>query len=304
MKKPPFLIVVCGPTASGKTRLAVDLAFHFKTEVISADSRQFYRELYIGTAKPGKKEQRGVFHHFIDSLSIEDNYSAGDFERDALDILNTLFKDHNVVILAGGSGLFIDAVCKGFDSFPEIPEAIRQSVRTLYEAQGIEGLTKALKKEDPEYLLTVDQNNPQRMTRALEVSLTAGQPYSAFRKKKKNKRPFETIKIAYTWDRETLYQRINDRVDVMLEQGLEAEVKALDPFRQLNALQTVGYQEWFPYFDGGYSKAEAIRLIKRNTRRYAKRQLTWFRRDETIQYFLPDTPLKKVIHYLEEKIND
>ncbi len=280
-----YLIVIGGPTASGKTGLGIRLAQHFKTEILSADSRQFYREMNIGTAKPDAGELAQAKHHFINSLSIQDSYTAGDYERDALVLLDHLYQKHDVVIMVGGSGLFIRAVCEGLDNFPDIPVQIREDLNTLFENKGIEALQEELEQLDAAYYAKVDQQNPKRLLRALEVCRATGQPFSHFHQQKKAVRNFMPIYIGVEWEREALYQRINQRVELMLEIGLEAEASALSPHRQISALQTVGYQEWFDYFDDKIDRTEVIRLIKRNSRRYAKRQLTWFRKVEGMQYF-------------------
>lgn len=275
------LIVVCGPAASGKTKLGIDLAQKHQTEIISADSRQFYKEMSIGTAKPTPAELSQVKHHFIDSLSIQQDYNAGQFEKDGLACLQNLFQKHDKVVCVGGSGLYIQALCEGFDDLPDVSPETRQQLKAELEKFGLEKLVHELLKKDELYALKVNQKNPQRVIRALEIIRTTGKTFTSFRQKNVDKRPFQVSKIGIDWDREKLYERINLRVDLMLKEGLEEEVKALYPFKHLNALQTVGYTEFFDYFDGKISKQEAIRLIKRNSRRYAKRQLTWFKRDET-----------------------
>lgn len=302
MAKHKFLLIVCGPTASGKTSLGINLARHFGTSILSADSRQFYREMNIGTAKPTPEERSAAPHHFIDSLSIKEDYSVGDFEREAINVLTTLFKHHQVVVMVGGSGLFIDAVCNGMDHFPEVSKTIRAALIEKLENEGLESLQEELKLADPIYYEQVDLQNPNRVTRALEVFRASGQPFSFFQNKKKPKRAFNPIKICINWERDTLYNRINKRVDQMLEEGLLEEAKHLLPYRNQNALQTVGYKELFEYIDNNISLEEAIRLIKRNTRRYAKRQLTWFRKDESIQYFEPEK-LDEVIPWVEKRIS-
>ena len=288
------LIVVCGPTASGKTSLAIQLAKKLKTEIVSADSRQFYREMNIGTAKPTDQELAEVKHHFINSHSITEHYSAGDYEKDALDLLNQLFQQHQQVILVGGSGLYIKAVIEGFDALPNRNVEIRNQLKQQLNTEGIEQLFSELQQKDPVYASQVNEKNSQRIVRALEVIRRSGKPFSSFRTKNKTKRPFETKTYLIDWDRNQLYERINLRVDEMILQGLEQEARSLYPLRHLNALQTVGYNEWFGYFDEEISKQEAIRLIKRNTRRYAKRQLTWFRKnDEIIR--VPSTDLSSFV---------
>jgi tRNA dimethylallyltransferase len=273
------LIVIGGATASGKTRLAIAVAQHFKTEIISADSRQFYREMSIGTAKPTAAELAEAPHHFVGNLSIHDYYSVGDFEREAMVVLNKIFEKNDVAVMVGGTGLFIRAVCEGLDEFPEGPLSIRRHFEEIYEKEGIEPLQKLLQAVDPEYFAIVDQQNPMRLTRALTVWKASGKPFSSFRTQSKKVRDFEPIYIATDMERPILYDRINKRVDTMIAEGLEAEARAMFPFRHLNALQTVGYQEFFDYFDGTMSRDEAIDKIKQHTRNYAKRQTTWFRKE-------------------------
>jgi len=277
-----YLITVAGPTAIGKTALAIQLAKHFRTEIISADSRQFYKEMQIGTAVPSPEELAEVPHHFIQHKSMFDSYSVGDFERDAIAKLHRLFKTRNVVLMAGGSGLYIDAVLNGLDTFPDIPPELRETLNHTLEQEGLETLQNKLLQTDPDYFKQADIQNPQRVIRALEVSLATGRPYSSFLKKKETHRPFHSILIGLTAPRELIYDRINRRVEEMMQQGLEAEAGKLYPHRRLNALQTVGYKELFARFEGIYSREEAISEIKKNTRRFAKRQLTWFRRNKNI----------------------
>ena len=282
------LIVLVGPTAVGKTSLAVKLAKYYTTVVLNADSRQVFKEMEIGTAKPRNEEMDGIKHYFVNDRSLKDKYSAGIFEREALQLLERLFRDLKFVLLSGGSGLYINAVCEGFDSMPEIEVGVREDLYEELEISGLETLTKELSESDPQYFAEVDVNNPQRVLRALEIIRTTGQPYSVFRKKGTVKRPFETIKIGIDRPREELYAMINARVDAMISKGLFDEVENLLEYRDLNAMQTVGYQEILGYLDGDYDKEEAIRLLKRNTRRFAKRQLTWFRKDQGITWFHPD----------------
>lgn len=272
------LLYVAGPTASGKTSLAIALAQHFQTEIISCDSRQFYREMQIGTAVPNETELTAIPHHFIQHRSIEDAYSVGDYQRDALEKLKTLFKTHENVILVGGSGLYADALMQGLDEFPEADPAIRPQLTAIYQQEGIAVLQDLLRQHDLRHYHVVDKNNPHRLIRALEISLSCGKPYSSFLGKKQAPDFFTSKTIIIDWQREALYKRINQRVDQMVEQGLKAEVKGLYPKKQLNALQTVGYREWFAHFDGKWDEATAIAEIKKNSRRYAKRQSTWFRR--------------------------
>ena len=282
------LIVIAGPTASGKTAAAIELAKNYNTVVVSADSRQFYREMSIGTAKPTAEELGVVKHYFVGSLSITKTYSAGDYEKECLELLNKLFKIHNVVILVGGSGLYIKAVCEGFDKFPDTKPGIRETLNKEFEEKGIGYLQEKLKIADPEYYSQVDLNNPQRLIRALEVFESTGKPFSSYRKTSANNRPFRIIKLGINVPREILYQRINQRVDDMVKQGLVEEVRPLLPYRHLNALNTVGYSELFDYFDGKTSLETAIELIKQNTRRFAKRQMTWFGKDNEINWLAPD----------------
>jgi tRNA dimethylallyltransferase len=279
------LIVVAGPTAVGKTAAAIEVAKHYNTVVVSADSRQFFREMTIGTAKPNAAELAAVKHYFINSHSITEPFSVGDFEKDGLALLDELFKIHDHVILAGGSGLYIKAICEGFDELPKADPAIRENLNRELEEKGIASLQQKLKFADPVYYDEVDLDNPQRIIRALEVFESSGKPISSYRQATVNKRPFNIVKLALNLPREVLYNRINARVDVMMQQGLLAEVQSLLPYRQLNALQTVGYAELFDYIDGQTSLEKAVDMIKQNTRRFAKRQLTWFRRDSHFHWF-------------------
>jgi tRNA dimethylallyltransferase len=281
------LIVIGGATASGKTRLAIAVARHFKTEIVSADSRQFYREMSIGTAKPTAEELAAAPHHFVGNLSIHDYYSVGDFERDALVVLNQIFEKNDVAVMVGGTGLFIRAVCEGLDEFPETPLSIRQHFEEMYEKEGLEPLQKLLQTVDPEYFALVDQQNPMRLTRALAVWQSSGKPFSSFRTQSKKTRDFEPIYIATDLPRPDLYDRINKRVDIMMRDGLEAEARGLFPFRHLNALQTVGYQELFDFFDCKITVEEAVGKIKQHSRNYAKRQTTWFRKEAHWMRFEP-----------------
>ena len=279
--------MVVGPTAVGKTEICIKLAKKFNTEIISCDSRQFYRELELGTAKPNPEELAAVPHHLINSLSIEEDYDVKKFEKDALAILEKLFEQKDVVLMTGGSGLFADAITQGFDDMPEISPEVRENIIREYEENGLSWLQSEVKASDPEYFEVVDPQNPQRLMRALEVIRGTGKKFSSFRIKKKVERPFQILKIGLTRDREELYQRINQRMDQMIELGLFEEAETYFEKRHLNALQTVGYSEIFGYLEGTYDREEAIRLLKRNSRRYAKRQLTWFRRDPEIQWFHP-----------------
>jgi len=292
------LIIVAGPTAAGKTALAIQIAKHYKTEIISADSRQFYREMNIGTAKPSNEELKAVPHHLIDSHSIEDSFSVGDFEKEVIHLLEKLFKTLDQVVLVGGSGLYINAICNGFDNLPIAKEAIRAGLNELLAEKGIGHLQEKLKKADPQYYGEVDINNPQRLIRALEVFETTGNPFSSYRTNTPKKRNFNIIKLGISPTREKLYEQINLRVDQMIERGLFEEVKSLKDFRQLNTLNTVGYSEIFEFFDGKLSREEVIDKIKQNTRRFAKRQLTWFNKSRDMMWFEPES-IQEIIFYLD-----
>lgn len=283
-----FLIVIVGPTAVGKTSLCIDIARELDTEIISADSRQFFREMEIGTAKPSEKELQQVKHHFVNSHSIHDKFTAGDFEREALQRIDELFADRRCLIMTGGSGLYINAVTEGMADIPEVDLAVREDLNDRLEKEGLDVLVEELKRLDPEYYEVVDLKNPQRITRALEVCMGTGEKYSELRKNSKKERDFEVIKIGLNRPREELYARINERMDLMIGQGLFDEARALYPYKDHYALQTVGYKEIFDFFDGAYDREEAVRLLKRNSRRYAKRQMTWFGKDQDISWFHPD----------------
>ncbi|MBC6368565.1 tRNA (adenosine(37)-N6)-dimethylallyltransferase MiaA [Algoriphagus sp. AK58] len=302
MTDPKFLILVVGPTAVGKTDLCLKLAKKFNTEIISCDSRQFYRELSLGTAKPSPEELKQIKHHLIDSLSIEEDYDVRKFEQDSLRILEELFKTKKVVIMTGGSGLFADAVVKGLDEIPAVDPDIRGEIIEEYESRGLEWLQGEVEKSDPEFYAQADRFNPQRLMRALEVFRGTGLKFSSFRIKKKIERSFQTVKIGLNRDREELYQRIDLRMDEMIGRGLFDEADALFGKRHLNALQTVGYSEIFGFLEGKYDRKEAIRLLKRNSRRYAKRQLTWFRRDSEIRWFHPNQE-EEIIRWIEDQID-
>ncbi len=280
-----ILITVVGPTAIGKTRLGIELANYYKTEIISADSRQFYKEMEIGTAVPSQEELLAAKHHCIQHKSIFDRYSVGDFEKEAMVLLRNLYNTHDKVILVGGSGLYVDAVTKGLDDFPTVPSSYRETLNKTLEEQGIGELQRQLKLLDETYYNTVDLDNPQRLIRALEICLATNKPYSSFLKKKDIVRPFHTITIGIKADREIIYDRINQRVDLTIANGLIDEAKKVYPHKELNALQTVGYKELFNYFDGTWTLDFAISEIKKNTRRFAKRQLTWYRKNEDIIWF-------------------
>ncbi|MGB5383222.1 MAG: tRNA (adenosine(37)-N6)-dimethylallyltransferase MiaA [Lutimonas sp.] len=296
------LITVIGPTAIGKTALAIGLAKHFKTEIISADSRQFFKEMHIGTAVPTPVELNTVPHHFIQNLSINNDYSVGDFERETLKKLIELFKKYAVVVMVGGSGLYVDAVCNGLDDFPLVDPAIRKNLKARLEETGILELQNELKKLDFVTYNQIDLENPQRLIRALEICLVSGKPYSSFLSENKSPREFNSIKIGLTASREIVYERINQRVDQMIEDGLVDEARKLFPYKNLNALQTVGYKELFSYFDGEINLEFAIEEIKKNTRRFAKRQFTWFKKDEEILWFDYLTDPEKIINQIEQKL--
>lgn len=282
------LLLIVGPTAVGKTDLCLKLAKKFKTEIISCDSRQFYREMNLGTAKPSSSEFLEVRHHLINSLSIEEAYDVRMFEKDALNVLNIIFQQNNVAIMTGGSGLFADAVTDGLDEIPAVDPKIRKQLIKEFDENGLEWLQLELDKVDPSYYAQVDRQNPQRIMRALEVYRGTGLKFSSFRVKNKAIRPFQVIKVGLERPREELYSRIDFRMDQMIAGGLFEESESLYSKRHLNALQTVGYSEIFGFLEGKYDREEAIRLLKRNSRRYAKRQMTWFRRDEAIRWFHPD----------------
>lgn len=287
-KNHPRLIVVLGPTGSGKTDLAVALARRYNTEIISTDSRQFYRGMPIGTAQPSAEQLAAVPHHFIADRLPEQELSAGAYEREALERLEELFKRHDVVVAVGGSGLYIDALCEGFDELPCDTAEIRARLMERLANEGLESLVEELRERDEAYWQMVDRRNPARIVRALEVCIASGKPYSEQRTATRRERPFEIVKMGILWEREELYERINRRVDMMIEEGLEAEASGVYHLRHLSSLQTVGYREMFDYFDGKCTFEEAVELIKRNTRRYAKRQMTWFRRDTSILWVTPE----------------
>ncbi|MEY4963917.1 MAG: hypothetical protein RLZZ323_1236 [Bacteroidota bacterium] len=302
-----YLITIIGPTAIGKTSLSIALAQHFQCEIISCDSRQFFKEMRIGTAVPNSDELAGAPHHFIQNKSIFENYTVGDFEKEAIAKLNELFQTNTIAILVGGSGLYVDAVLKGFDSFPAIAASIRENVTENYEKYGISYLQEQLKKVDPVYFEKISLenpqtlHNPQRMMRFVEVSIGTGKPYSSFLNQVENTRNFTPIIIGLEAERSVMYDRINQRVDIMLNEGLLAEAKELYPHKELNALQTVGYRELFRYFDGEDTLDFAIEEIKKNTRRFSKRQLTWFKRTENAKWFDYLSDRKEIIDYITEK---
>jgi len=294
------LIVVVGPTAIGKTAKGIQLAQYFKTEIISADSRQFFKEMTIGTAVPSAQELAAAKHHCIQHISIHEKYSVGNFEKETLSIITEIFKTKEYVIMVGGSGLYVDAVCNGLDEFPEITAEAKSKVAQLYEEKGLEALSEILKNSDPEYYKKVALQNPQRVIRAVEVCLSSGKPFSSFLNKNKGKRPFNIVKLGLNADREIIYNRINQRVDIMVENGLLEEAKLVYANKHLNALNTVGYKELFKYFDGEWELDFAISEIKKNTRRFAKRQLTWYRKDEKVKWFDFESELRNVIDYILE----
>lgn len=296
-----FLVVIAGPTAVGKTRLAIAVAQALQTEIISADSRQFYREMAIGTAKPSAEELAAVPHHFVDQLSIHVNhYSAGRYEAEVLQFLETFFADHDIVVMAGGSGLFVNAVCNGFDAFEKADEAQVNTVRELLNSKDLSWLQEETQRLDPEYFERVDQKNPARLKRGLEVIYTTGKKYSEQRIGRKAERPFEVIRIGLTLPRDVLNQRIDARVNAMMQQGLLDEVKQLYLHRKRNALRTVGYEELFDYLDDCCTLEEAVALIKLHTRQFAKRQMTWFRKDDAYQWFSPDD-VAAILAYIDER---
>lgn len=297
----PLLITVVGPTAIGKTALAIQIASYFSTEIISADSRQFYKEMCIGTAVPSSEELLAVPHHFIQNKSIQDEYSVGDFEVEALAKLDQLFKKHSVVVMVGGSGLYVDAVLKGLDQFPKIAPEIRAMLNEEYATTGIIPLQQELQQVDPAYYKEVDIQNHHRLIRALEIHRGTGTPYSSFLNHTPKERNFNSLLIGLTAEREVIYDRINQRVDIMIADGLKSEAKSLLSHKKLNALQTVGYRELFQYFDGTWDLDVAVSEIKKNTRRFSKRQLTWFNKNESITWFDYRTAASDVIRFVKTK---
>ena len=300
--KDKYLVVIAGPTASGKTATAIKVAKALGTEIISADSRQFYKELPIGTAAPTPEEQSEVNHHMIHNLNVEDKYDVADYEHDVLDLLKQLFVNHDAVVLTGGSGLFIDAICKGLDSIPDISEEVRNKVDELYKKGGLIALQNEVERLDPEYYSIVDKYNPRRLQRAVEVCYQTGLTYSSFRKNTVKQRDFKIIKVALLWERSELINRINKRVEIMVNEGLVEEARSMYPKRHLNSLNTVGYKEIFEYFDGNVSLNEAIENIKINTRQYAKRQMTWLRKNNDYKWFTIDE-LDEMLNYINSVIN-
>jgi tRNA dimethylallyltransferase len=300
--KKKYLIVLVGPTAIGKTALSIELAKHFDAEIFSADSRQFFKEMSIGTAKPSLEEMGGVKHHFIDHCSIHEEYNVGKYETEVIAALETYFSKKEVALLVGGSGLYVDAVCKGIDDIPK-DDVIRKQLTEQLENEGIEVLQEELQLLDPEHYATSNIKNPQRLIRALEVCRLTGKTYTSFRTHSTKKRNFEIIKIGLNTEREIVYQRINERVDIMMKNGLEEEARKLFTFKNNNALNTVGYKELFNYFEGNSTLEEAIVAIKQNTRNFAKRQLTWFNKDTSTKWFEPNQ-LEACIAYINEKISN
>jgi tRNA dimethylallyltransferase len=297
-----ILIVLLGPTGVGKTDISIDLAKYLNCDIISADSRQFYSEMKIGTAVPSDDQLKEINHHFIRFLSVKDYYSSSLYERDVLSLLPGLFERNRFVMLCGGSGMYIDAVCNGIDDIPDVDPLVRGKIILKYRDEGIEGLRIALKLLDPEYYTRVDLKNPNRIMRALEICESTGRSYSSFLTKQKRERDFKIVKIGIDRPRNDLYERINNRVGEMIDRGLEEEAKSLYDLRHLNALNSVGYKEFFDHFGGKISREKAIELIKRNTRRFAKRQMTWWSKDREIRWFAPDKP-DEIIDYIECIIN-
>lgn len=301
MKK--TLVILLGPTGVGKTELCLSLAEELNTEIVSCDSRQFFRELKIGTAAPTEAQMQRVKHHLVGNLSIFDYYSCGRFEIDALKKLDELFLSKDVVLMTGGSMLYIDAICKGIDDIPNVDQNLRDSLHERYANEGIDNILSELKLLDPEYYDLVDKKNHKRIIHALEICLTSGKTFSSFRKETAKARPFDIIKIGLNLPREELYDRINKRVDIMFEEGLLEEAKKFYPHRNLNSLNTVGYKELFEYFDGNWELDFAKNMIKQNSRRYAKKQLTWFNRDKDINWFRPDQQ-KEILSFLKNRLKD
>jgi len=298
-----YLLCIVGPTAIGKTALSIKLAKAFDTEILSADSRQFYKEMNIGTAAPSKKEMAAAPHHFIHHKSIEEEYSVGDFEKEALTKTEELFRKHNLLILVGGSGLYVKSLLEGLDDFPEISPEIRMKLNEQFAELGLEPLKEQLKSLDPEYFKKMDSDNPHRVIRALEICLGTGKAFSSFLDRPKTQRPFKSISIGLTAPREEIYERINHRVDIMMDEGLLEEARSLYSKRHLNALNTVGYKELFAVFEGKLNLEEAVEEIKKNTRRFAKRQLTWFRKDKNIHWFDYKTPAEEILAFIKAEIS-
>jgi len=297
-----YLISIVGPTAIGKTALSIKLSKHFNTEIISADSRQFYKEMSIGTAVPSLEEQNASPHHFIQSKSIKDHYNVGDFEREAISKIKQLHQDNSIAVMVGGSGLYVKAVTKGLDYFPEVEAHIRTDLNLRLENNGLNDLQEQLKNLDPETYKTITIDNPQRVIRALEICIGTGKSYSSFLTNPEKNREFKTISIGLHAERSIIYDRINQRVDLMIENGLLEEAKTLFSYKHLNALNTVGYKELFDHFEGNSTLEFAISEIKKNTRRFAKRQLTWFRKDASINWFDYKTDANEIIQFVSTQI--
>ena len=299
MSSAKTLIVITGPTAVGKTALCLDIAQHFGIPIINADSRQIYKELKIGTASPTIEQMRRVPHYFVGSLSLHDYYSASLFEQQVLEILQREFEHSDYALLTGGSMMYIDAVCNGIDDIPTVDDATREALKARLSSEGLEPLVEELRRLDPEYYEIVDKQNPRRVVHGLEICLMTGKTYTSFRKREKKERPFRIVKIGLNRDREELYNRINQRVDQMMTDGLLDEAQRLYPMRHMNALNTVGYKEMFAYIDGTWTLEEAVERIKGNTRRYARKQLTWYKKDEQIRWFHPDE-IEQIYSYISQ----
>lgn len=299
MSSAKTLIVITGPTAVGKTALCLDIAQHFGIPIINADSRQIYKELKIGTASPTPEQLAKVKHYFVGTLSLNDYYSASLFEQQAMEILEREFREHDFALMAGGSMMYIDAVCDGIDDIPTVDDKTRETLKARLSSEGLEPLVEELRRLDPEYYEIVDKQNPRRVVHGLEICLMTGKTYTSFRKREKKQRPFRILKIGLNREREELYNRINQRVDQMIAEGLLDEAKSLYPMRHMNALNTVGYKEMFAYLDGTWTLEEAVERIKGNTRRYARKQLTWYKKDEKIRWFHPDEK-DKIISYISQ----
>jgi len=297
------LIIVLGPTGIGKSDISIQLAKHYHSEIVSADSRQFFRELSIGTAVPSSEDMKIVPHHFIQNKSIHDYYNVSDYETEAIKLISELFARVNPIVLTGGSMLYVDTICNGIDDIPTVDPEIRDDVIRWYEKNGIEALRERLLEIDPEYYRIVDLNNPKRLLHAVEIHQMTGLPFTSFRKKTVKERPFRVIKIGINQDRKVLYERINQRVLKMMDAGLLDEAMTVYPYRKLNSLNTVGYKELFTYLDGDCTLDEAIDMIQRNTRKYARKQLTWFRRDQQIKWFEPNQ-IQEIIEFVDSKLSE
>ena len=302
MNSKPTLIVLIGPTGIGKTDLSLNIAEHYNTEIISADSRQLYADLKIGTAAPTPEQLARVKHHFVGTLQLTDYYSAAQYEAEVMKKLDELFKRHNVIVLTGGSMMYVDAVCKGIDDIPTVDEETRKTLMQHYENVGLERLCAELKILDPEYYDIVDKKNPKRVIHALEICYMTGQTYTSFRTSQTKERPFNIIKVGLRREREELYARINKRVDIMMEDGLLEEAKSVYQYKDLNSLSTVGYKEMFTYLDGEWELPFAIEKIKQNSRIYSRKQVTWFKRDTDITWFHPDDT-DNIMSFIEERLN-